>query len=88
MKLGKIKVDDCIKKELNYDQLMERWFSIVEKELPLTSTEYILLFIKGITPASVAQQEHYVSGYLPDSMQQVGHRKQFTSAACREPEEF
>ncbi|XP_055599496.1 uncharacterized protein LOC129748778 [Uranotaenia lowii] len=38
------------------DYTMERWFSIVDKELPLTSTECPLPCLKGTTPASIARQ--------------------------------
>uniref|UniRef100_A0A182XZZ5 Uncharacterized protein n=1 Tax=Anopheles stephensi TaxID=30069 RepID=A0A182XZZ5_ANOST len=38
------------------DQLLNRWFSIVDKELPLSSTECSLPTINGNTPASLARQ--------------------------------
>ncbi|XP_061518779.1 uncharacterized protein LOC1277930 isoform X8 [Anopheles gambiae] len=38
------------------DQLLNRWFSIVDKELPLSSTECPLPTINGSTPASLARQ--------------------------------
>lgn len=56
MELGEIKSEERIKKELNSDQPMDRWFSIVDKELPLASTECPLPSIKGTTPSSVARQ--------------------------------
>ncbi|XP_055539532.1 uncharacterized protein LOC129726625 isoform X4 [Wyeomyia smithii] len=36
--------------------LMERWFSIVDKDLPLSSTECPLPSLKGTTPAALARQ--------------------------------
>ncbi|XP_058819752.1 uncharacterized protein LOC131682355 isoform X3 [Topomyia yanbarensis] len=53
LKEEKAKAD--YKHDLN-QYLMERWFSIVDKDLPLTSMECPLPSIKGTTPASLARQ--------------------------------
>ncbi|XP_055641579.1 uncharacterized protein LOC129778600 isoform X3 [Toxorhynchites rutilus septentrionalis] len=56
--MGGIK-EEKIKSEFKHeasDHLMERWFSIVAKDLPLSSMECPLPSIKGSTPASIARQ--------------------------------
>ncbi|XP_058453009.1 uncharacterized protein LOC131431358 isoform X3 [Malaya genurostris] len=51
--------EEKVKSEFKHDMnqyLMERWFSIVDKDLPLSSMECPLPSIKGSTPASMARQ--------------------------------
>lgn len=58
LEMGEIK-EERIKSEFKQeisDHLMERWFSIVNKDLPLSSMECPLPSIKGTTPASIARQ--------------------------------
>ncbi|EAT46809.1 AAEL002037-PA [Aedes aegypti] len=58
VEMGEIKDQKLIKYEFKRDDdcLMERWFSIVDKDLPLSSTECPLPSLKGTTPAAMARQ--------------------------------
>lgn len=58
LEMGEIKDQKLVKFEFKRDDdcMMERWFSIVDKDLPLTSTECPLPTLKGTTPAAMARQ--------------------------------